>query len=738
MAKRWDYHQDKIMTVLLLAEKPSQGKDYAKVFPNCKEKQGYFDCGNVLIVWAVGHLFEIDNSIAPKEWNLESLPILPEKFKLKLRPKRGNQFKVIKKLLKRVDEVWIGTDPGREGELIAREILLMAGWKDWDKVKRIWTSEALTPEVVKRAFKNLKPAKEFDGLYYSALARQHSDWIVGINLTRLVSLKANDNTVWSVGRVQTPTLRLLVERENEIRNFKSEPYWVIKALFEKEGKIFSGVLVLSKADLKALENQTGKEEEENQTFVGSAIKDKNLALRIYEEIKKLPYGVVAKVEKKLKRELPPPLHSLTTLQREANKLFGYSAQKTLKIAQKLYEHYKVISYPRTDSQYLAESNKPLVKEVLKKLGKEELLPVVDKVGKRVFNDAKLTDHHAIIPLEPPPEGLTKEERNVYHLIYRRFIGAFMRAYEYEVTTAFIKVGNYLFVSRGKVDITLGWKTLYKETKEVKDNLPPLQKGEKVKKLKTLLEERQTQPPPRFSEGSLLKLMEKLGLGTPSTRAQIIETLKERSYVVVKGKKLVPTQKGFSVIELLKSSEVSSPEMTAKWERKLEEIYTKRLNYRGYAEFLREIKEFVLKEINTLKETNKELKGFKPATPKMLKLASALAKETGLKPPKEKTFEAIREFIQTALERKKELTKKGVGTCQCGGKIISFSKGYKCENCGLVVWSSFLGKRITHRQALELFRRKEVVLKGLKSKNGKRFNAKICLEKGKLKINEITD
>jgi len=402
------------MAVLLLTEKPSQAKDYAKAFRNCKRKEGYIDCGNVVISWAVGHLFEIDDDIAPKRWSLDSLPIFPERFKLKLRRGGDKQFRVIKELLKKAKEVWIGTDPGREGELIAREILLMAGWKDWDRVKRIWTSEALTPEVVKKALKNLKPAKEFDGLYYSALARQHADWIVGINLTRLVSLKANDNTVWSVGRVQTPTLRLLVERENEIRNFKPTPYWVIKAVFDKEGKTFEGVLILSKEDLKAFQNQTEEEEEEEkQTSVGSAIKDKNLALRVYEEIKKLPYGVVVKVEKKLKRELPPPIHSLTTLQREANKLFGYSAQKTLKIAQRLYEHYKVISYPRTDSQYLAESNKPLVREVLKKLGKEELLPAVDKVGKRVFNDARLTDHHAIIPLEPPPEGLTKEERNIY-------------------------------------------------------------------------------------------------------------------------------------------------------------------------------------------------------------------------------------------------------------------------------------------------------------------------------------
>jgi DNA topoisomerase-3 len=588
--------------VLILAEKPSQARDYAKAFKNCKERKGYIDCGNVLITWAIGHLFEIDDSVAPKRWSLETLPIFPEKFKLKLRRGAGKQFKVIKELLKKVDEVWIGTDPGREGELIAREILLMAGWKKWDKVKRIWTSEALTPEVVKKALKNLKPAKELDGLYYSALARQHADWIVGINLTRAVSLKAKDKSVWSVGRVQTPALKILLQREEEIKNFKPTPYWVIKALFEKDRKKFGGVLVLSQSDLKGLEteeNPPEEEEEERKPAEGSAIKDKKLALRIYEEVKKVPYGVVVKVDKKLKKEPPPPLHSLTTLQREANKLFGYPASKTLAIAQKLYEHYKVISYPRTDSQHLAESNKPLVKEVLKKLGKEELIPAVDKVGKRVFNDKKLTDHHAIIPLSPPPKGLTGEEKNIYHLIWRRFVGAFMGDYIYEVTTAVLKVGNYTFASRGKTDIALGWKSLYKETKE-ETNLPPLKKGEKVKKVKTLMEEKKTQPPPRYSEGMLLKKMEKLGLGTPATRAQIIETLKRRKYVTVKGKKLIPTQKAVELLKLLETSEVSSPEMTAKWEEKLEEIYRKGLNYRGYKNFLETIKKFTSKEVERLK------------------------------------------------------------------------------------------------------------------------------------------
>ena len=231
---------------LILTEKPSQASDFAKALKNCVKKSGYYDCGEYVITWAVGHLFEIDNSIAPKRWSLTTLPIFPERFKLKLRRGAGKQFQVIKKLLKNAEKVIVASDPGREGELLAREILLMAGWKNWENTYRFWTSEALTPEVIRKHLKNLKPLKQFDSLYYSALARQHGDWVVGINLTRLVSLKSSDRSVWSVGRVQTPTLRLIVEREKEIENFKPKEYWVVKATFEGKGFKYEGTLLKSK------------------------------------------------------------------------------------------------------------------------------------------------------------------------------------------------------------------------------------------------------------------------------------------------------------------------------------------------------------------------------------------------------------------------------------------------------------------------------------------------------------
>ena len=293
------------------------------------------------------------------------------------------------------------------------------------------------------------------------------------------------------------------------------------------------------------------------------------------------------------------------MQREANKLYGFSAKKTLDVAQKLYETYKVISYPRTESRYLAEANRPLVVKILKELGREDLITEVGKAGKRVFNDAKLTDHHAIIPLKRA-ENLPPEGQKIYDLILKRFLAVFYPPYIYESVKLFTEVGGkFLFLSTFKKVISLGWKVLY--TKEVeKEELPPLEEGDRVKKLSQRVEKRETEPPPRFTEGSLLKEMEKLGLGTPATRAQIIETLKERGYITKKGKVLIPTEKGRELIEKLKTSKVSSPELTAEWERKLEEINLKKLGYKGYKTFLEAIKDFTAKEVENLKNLTFEV------------------------------------------------------------------------------------------------------------------------------------
>ena len=330
------------------------------------------------------------------------------------------------------------------------------------------------------------------------------------------------------------------------------------------------------------------------------------AKRVFEELKKYRYGVIKRVERKVKKVPPPLLHSLTSLQREANLKFGFSAKKTLDIAQKLYETYKVISYPRTESRYLATSNRPLVEEILKKLNREDLIPQVQKVGKRVFDDSKLTDHHAIIPLEPA-QNLPPDEAKIYDLILKRFLAVFYPPYVYESIKILTEVGKkYLFLTRLTRTLSPGWKEVYGETSKGKGDIPDLKEGEKVKKVSQKLEKKQTQPPPRYTEGTLLKAMEKLGLGTPATRAAIIETLKQRKYITKKGKVLIPTQKGKELIEKLSPSKVSSPEMTAEWEKKLEEINLKRLGYKGYLRFLEGIKGFTKSEVERFKETTFEV------------------------------------------------------------------------------------------------------------------------------------
>lgn len=716
---------------VILCEKPSVAQDIAKALGKAQKKDGYIQAGDYAITWAFGHLFEIDDEVAPKKWSLDTLPIFPEKFKYRLTKGAGKQFKVIKELLKKADGVVIATDAGREGELIARLILYQAGWKDWDKTYRLWTSEALTSEVVKRELKNLKPAKDFDSLYWSALGRQHADWIVGINLTRLITLKSSDRSVWSVGRVQTPTLRLVVERDLEIERFKPEPYWIVKALFEKEGSTYEGIFIpqgsVGDNDSSAV---SGSEEDEGTQEEDRGYRlSKEEADRVLKALEKESKGVVEKVERKRKREKPPLLHSLTSLQREANKLYGFSAKKTLDVAQRLYEVHKCLSYPRTDAQYLAESSKELVKKVLLKLGRKNLIPAVEKAGKRVFNDSKLTDHHALIPLAPLPKEAKEDERKIYDLVLRRFLGAFMPDYEYETTTITTRVGDYRFLTKGRRDIQLGWKELYREDlKESK--LPELKEGDSVRKVKAFSERRETKPPPRYTEGALLKKMEKLNLGTPATRAYVIATLLDRSYVVRKGKALVSTPKGRELISKLSDSQVSSPEMTGEWENELESIYTGKKGHRGYESFLGNIKEFVRKEIENLKSV--EITSQRQASPKMLKLAKSLARETGLKVDGT-GFEEIKAFIDKALERKKETLEEGLGRCKCGGKILPFSKGWKCDKCGAVVWNTMYGKRIGKKTALKLLQGERVFVKGLKSKNGKEYSAYMKMDEGRVKL-----
>ena len=583
------------MKALILCEKPSVAQDFARALSAVK-KEGYFESSEYFITYAFGHLFEIDDGVVDKEWKLDSLPVFPERFRYKLRDGAGKQFKVIKELLSKAKEVIIATDAGREGELIARLILLMAGWKRWENTYRLWTSSALTKDVIRRELKNLKPAKEFDSLYFCALARQHSDWLVGINLTRAVSLKSSGG-VWSVGRVQTPTLALVVERDREIENFKPEPYWIVKAMYDKGGQRYEGVLLFKqRAGDRPDEGDDDEEREEGERLTEERAKS------IVEVVAKALEHKVEKVIKRREREYAPSLFSLTTLQKEANKVYGFSAQKTLEIAQRLYEEHKCISYPRTDAEHLAEENKGLVKQVLTLLGRQDLAEVVDRVGRRVFDNSKLTDHHAIIPLAPIPESAKEDERKLYELILKRFLAVFYPPYEYERTQVWTRSGSYLFFSQGTRVIALGWRELYEKPKD--KLLPALKEGERVELVKVWSEQRFTKPPARYTEGALVKKMESLNLGTPATRASIIETLKKRGYLILNKKHLLSTSKGRELIQKLTKLESAlvKPELTSEWERKLEAIYKNKLGEKGYQEFVSSIKSFVREEVQkTLKE-----------------------------------------------------------------------------------------------------------------------------------------
>lgn len=706
----------------VLAEKPSVARDIAKALGASKAGT-FFRNGDTVVGFARGHLYEIADDLAPKEWTLESLPILPKAFRYRAREGTKELLGELRKALREADEVVIATDPGREGELIARLVLSELGWTKWDRTYRLWTAEALTPQVVRREMGNLKRASDFDSLYWAALGRMHADWTVGINYSRLVTLKARNKGgagVWSVGRVQTPTLRLVVEREEAIERFVPEPYVQIRGRFRTaSGFAYTGLLLAPDGGHR-LPPEEGK--------------------ALYEKLKGEKEGRILDLRRE-RRELPPPLlHSLTSLQRQANALYGMTAKRTLDIAQKLYEEYKVISYPRTESRHLPQSAQGLVKGVLERLGRSDLLEGVAKAGKRVFDDSQLTDHHAIIPLAPLPQGATPEEQKIYWLVAKRFFAAFAGSALVEVTAAKTGVGEGVFLSRFRAVLEEGWMREEGEPKKREEGegeeeeevrgAVPLEPGNRVNVLGLEALEKETTPPPRYTEGSLLKEMERLGLGTPATRAAILETLKERGYLLPQGKSLVPTAKGRALIDFLRPYTVSSPEMTAEWERKLEDIWRKRQGEGGYRAFLGGTYEAVREGVRTiLASAMAEVK--REATPKMLAFARSLARKTGQK-LEDTSYEAVKAFIDSALE--KERSGEGVGTCFCGEKVRPFSKGWKCEG-GHVVWEETYGKRLSLKEALKLFSGERLFLKGLKGKSGKAFDAYLVLDpkEGKLKL-----
>ena len=564
--------------ILVLAEKPSVGKDLAKVL-NCNQGSNGCMMGNKYIVtWALGHLVTLADPEAYgnqyKTWSLETLPMLPKKMDLVVIRETAKQFGIVKGLLKRpdIDELVIATDAGREGELVARWIIMKAGFSK--PIKRLWISSQ-TDKSIKDGFNNLKPGRDYDNLYKSAECRAQADWLIGLNVTRALTCKHNAQL--SAGRVQTPTLAMVVERENEIKRFVPKDYWTINAN-------------VNGFSLQWQDKAGG------QTRLFQKQKAEDILSKVKGQV-----GNVIEVKREARQEQPPLAYDLTELQRDANRKYGYSAKQTLGIMQKLYETHKILTYPRTDSRYITDDIVPTLPDRLKSISvgpyaeaARSLLRGRIKTTKRLVDNSKVTDHHAIIPTEQYVNlgDLDREERNIFDLVVKRFIAVLSPAFEYEQTTVKVDVTGELFSARGKIVKSKGWKSVYEgqaseesESDEEPDqNLPDVKKGDKLKLLSVQLHNGKTKPPARYTEATLLTAMEHpgkfiendalreamdktSGLGTPATRADIIEKLFNSFYMERRGKEIHPTSKGIQLVGMV-PVDLKSPELTAKWEQRL--------------------------------------------------------------------------------------------------------------------------------------------------------------------------
>ncbi|OKO93538.1 DNA topoisomerase III [Geobacillus proteiniphilus] len=574
------------MKSLVLAEKPSVARDIARAL-GCKEThKQYFEGPRYIVTWALGHLVELkmpeDYDRKYETWRLEDLPIIPKKMGLKVIPQTSHQFRAIERLAKRPDvkDCVIATDAGREGELVARWILQMIGWNK--PIWRLWISSQ-TDRAIRDGFRQLKPGAQFDRLYESAVCRAEADWLIGLNVTRALTTKYNDPL--SAGRVQTPTLAMIIEREREIQSFVPVPYWTIRA---KIGSI------------TAVWERHG----EHRLF------DQDEAKQLVARLDGQPARVVS-VKRKRKSEPAPLPYDLTELQREANKRFGFSAKKTLSVLQRLYEQHKLVTYPRTDSRYLPSDMEATMTERLlaMKSGYEDVIaPLLAKgkakAAKRVFNDDKVTDHHAIIPTDERLNlsRLSTDERKLYDLIARRFLALFFPPYESETTTAVFDIGGEMFVAKETAVVNFGFKAvLGKEETDAKPTLSHLAEGQTLPSVQLEREQSFTEPPARYSEADLLAQMEKYGLGTPATRADIIERLVETEVVERKDGRFYPTKKGKQLIELV-NEELKSPELTARWERELEAIAHGKGNPKQFLANIRRQTEALVAEIKQSEQT----------------------------------------------------------------------------------------------------------------------------------------
>jgi DNA topoisomerase-3 len=609
---------------LVLAEKPSVGRDLAKVLKCNQNKGGYIEGANYVVTWALGHLVTLLDPEGYgdkyKKWSMETLPMLPKHMKLTVIGKTGKQFNEVKKQMLRDDikELVIATDAGREGELVARWIIEKVGFKK--PIKRLWISSQ-TDKAILDGFKNLKPGTAYENLYKAAQGRAEADWIVGLNVTRALTCKYNAQL--SAGRVQSPTLAMITQREEEIKNFKPKDYFTIIA----SNKDFSMEYV--------------NKENSNRLF------DENLAKKIIMNAKGKD-GEVFEITESNKKQYAPALYDLTELQRDCNRIFGYSAKQTLSIMQRLYENYKILTYPRTDSRYITRDIVPTLKDRLKAISvanyaksATEILKGSINANKSFVDDSKVSDHHAIIPTEQRVSlgSLSSEERNVYDLVVKRFLSVLLPPFEYIQTSIKVKIGNDIFRAKGKVITAKGWKMVYDKLDEFDENseeetlkeqvLPKLIKGDKIKINNVETKKHQTKPPARFNEGTLLSAMENPqkytsidkeaaktlgetgGLGTVATRADIIEKLFNSFVIEKKGKEIVPTSKGKQLMELV-PKDLKSPLLTARWEKELDDVSKGKANIHDFIGRMRNYATALVQDVkfSTDKYTHDNLTGKK--------------------------------------------------------------------------------------------------------------------------------
>ena len=571
---------------LVLAEKPSVGRDIARVLECKNEKNGYIEGNKYIVTWALGHLVTLADpenyDQKYKSWNIEDLPILPKCLKTVVIKKTNKQFNIVKAQINRDDvkEIVIATDAGREGELVARWILQKSST---DKpLKRLWISSS-TDKAIKDGFKNLKEASKYENLYNSAIARAEADWIVGINATRALTTKYNAQL--SCGRVQTPTLAMIHKREEEIRNFTPREYYTL----EVNAKISNETIKFTWHDKK------------NSTSIFSKDKIENISKKI--KNKDLEIIEVNKVDKK---KYSPALYDLTELQRDANKIYGFSAKETLSIMQKLYEHHKILTYPRTDSRYLTSDIIDTLKDRIKAVNISDYSKICNKLlksniksNKSFVDDSKVSDHHAIIPTEERVfiSDLSDKERKIFDLVVKRFLSVLCPPFEYTETKVKGNIEGEIFIAKGNKINSLGWKENYKDLgdEESYESMPNINKNAILKIDDIKVKTGKTNPPAYLNEGTLLTSMEKNNLGTVATRADIIEKLFNSFLIEQKGKDILITSKGKQLLELV-PAELKTLELTSSWEKKLQDISKGKLNKNIFIKEMKDYSKDIVKEI----------------------------------------------------------------------------------------------------------------------------------------------